>query len=109
MSAYRVHLRGRGRAEVGAYGMADAEHQVEKELVRAWPGVGVRIEEIGRPAGASRLVETFRVGWMAEGWIDAEGATPEEARRDAFRRARAFLEGTRYWMARWEATLAEER
>jgi hypothetical protein len=88
---------------VAGYGLADAEHQVEKEIGRAWPGSRVAVEEVGRGTGPGSIVETFRVGFRVEGPVDAQGESPEELRRDAFRRARARLAGTRFRGVVWEA------
>lgn len=94
--AYRVWVRGHGRAQIGAYGIADAEHQVEKELARAWLGARITVEEVGRSAGAGRIVETFAVGFRVEGWVAAEGADSEAAERAAFRQVREWLAGSRF-------------
>lgn len=107
MSAFRVRVRGRGRAEVAAYGLADAEHQVEKEIARAWPGVRVAVEGVERRDGEGRIVETFTVRFAAEGWVEAKGEDADAARGAAFRAARERLRGTRYRGMVWEATATQ--
>lgn len=95
-----VRATGRGRAEVPAYGVADAEHQVEKELLRAWPGARVEVLEISR-AGEARIVEEFSVAYRLEATVRLEASSAEEARREALRRLRAAFEGTRHRRIEW--------
>lgn len=99
-SVRTVRARGRGRVEVPAYGVADAEHQVEKEILRAWPDARVEVLEIGR-AGASRIVEEFAVAYRVEAVVRVEADAPDEARREALRRLRAAFEGTRHRHVEW--------
>src|SRR5690606_25145945 len=56
-----VPLRGTGRVEVAAYGVADAEHLVQTELERLWPGARVRVPEVRRTGEEPRIVEEFEV------------------------------------------------
>jgi hypothetical protein len=96
-----VAVRGRGRVQVAAYGVADAEHLVEKELTRLWPGARVRIERISR-AGGSRIVEEFEVSYLLEGEQQVVAATPAGAPAAAFRHLRSLLSGSRYRKTEWE-------
>ena len=43
-------VRGAGRVELAAYGLADAEHQVEKELRALWPDAVVELTTTLCPA-----------------------------------------------------------
>lgn len=96
-----VRVRGRGRVRIAAYGVADAEHLVEKELTRLWPAASVRIERISR-AGDPRIVEEFDVAYLLEGEQEVEAPTPAEAPASAFRHLRALLAGSRYGKTEWE-------
>lgn len=97
-----VRVRGRGRTRVPAYGIADAEHLVVKELTRLWPGAAVRIEGISRP-DAPRIVEEFAVTYRVEGEVEVFAPRPEEAPQAAFRRLRGLLAGSRYHRTEWES------
>lgn len=98
----RLRVRGQGSAEVAAYGIADAEHQVEKELSAAWPGAAVVVVEIERPAAERRLVEEFVVRYTVAGEMQGEGDSVAEAHRDALRRLRATFAGTRHHRIAWD-------
>lgn len=104
----RVRVRGHGRAEVAAYGVADAEHQTERELLRAWPEARVIVQEVRRREEAGRIVETFSVGFRVEGWVDGEGSDAAAAERHAFRQVRERLKGTRFRGVRLETVEAEK-
>ena len=97
---FSVAIAGRGRATVAAYGIADAEHQVEKELAGVWPSASIRIENIGR-VGAGRIVEEFQVDFTIRMTLHATGDDAEEAARTALRAARAAAGGTRYAKIEW--------
>lgn len=88
-----VRLRGTGRVELAAYGLADAEHRVEKELGALWPGSRVEVLEVAR-AGEGRIVEAFRVHYRVTGDLPAGAeADPVAA---ALRSLRTRFEGTRF-------------
>ncbi|MDP9349179.1 MAG: hypothetical protein M3P24_08570, partial [Gemmatimonadota bacterium] len=97
---WEVRARGRGRVEVPAYGVSDAEHQVEKEILRAWPESRVEVLEIAR-AGEARIVEEFRVSYRVEATVRLEAPSREEGRREALRRLRGAFEGTRHRRIEW--------
>lgn len=103
---YRVRVRGEGRVVVAGYGVADAEHRVEKELGRLWPGARVSIRDVARSDDRERIVEEFEVGFRLEGEVQAEAESAERAVREAFREARTRLEGSRYWKTSWESVEA---
>lgn len=98
-----VRIRGTGRVTVAAYGLADAEHLVEKELRRRWPEAGVRVTDVARPAGGARIVEEFEVAYHLEGALAVQAASRDEAPAAAFRRARQMLSGSRYARTEWAA------
>jgi hypothetical protein len=104
---FRVRLRGSGSVEIAAYGLADAEHRVEKELTAGWPEATVEIREVRRPA-SGRIVEEFTVAYLLRGEVTVEEDGREEARRRAFRDARARFAGTRYDRTAWEMEGAVE-
>ncbi|HEX8391603.1 MAG TPA: hypothetical protein VF665_04520 [Longimicrobium sp.] len=97
-----VKLRGQGRVEVAAYGVADAEHQVEKELAALWPGALVDILEVGRVDADGRIVEEFRVGYRVRGSVSGTADTEEDARKAALRRLREAFAGSRFARIAWE-------
>ncbi|MBB4636622.1 hypothetical protein [Longimicrobium terrae] len=97
-----VRLRGQGRVEVPAYGVADAEHQVEKELAALWPEAGVDVLEVGRADADGRIVEEFRVGYRVRGSVSVTADTEEDARKTAVRRLRERFQGSRFARIAWE-------
>lgn len=101
MSGFTVRASGRGRVELPAYGLADAEHQVEKELLRAWPEARVEVTDVGRSEGAGRIVEEFVVAYRVDTTVHPEADTAEQARREALRRLRAAFEGGRHRRIEW--------
>ena len=101
MTGHPVRVRGTGRVEVAGYGMADAEHRVEKELRELWPEARVEVAEVSR-TGTGRIVEEFAVRYAVRGEVEAEGATEEEARRAALRGLRTRFTGSRYTQVAWE-------
>ena len=105
---FRVRIRGRGRVQIPAYGVADAEHLVEKELRRLWPQAQVRVGNISR-AGDQRIVEEFAVGYLVEGALEVYAPKAEEAPGAAFRQARGMLAGGRYRRTEWEEVEEEVR
>jgi hypothetical protein len=92
----RVRLRGAGRVELAAYGLADAEHRVEKELRAAWPGCAVEVLEVTRPRGAARIVEEFAVRYRVRGAEEVGAGTGAEQRAAALRVVRARFAGSRF-------------
>lgn len=89
-------MKGSGRVSLAAYGMADAEHQVEKELRRLWPEARVDVLDVSRPDERSRIVEEFAVRFRVRGTVAVEAETEEELRRAAFRVVRERFAGSRY-------------
>jgi hypothetical protein len=89
-----IALRGTGRVEVAAYGLADAEHQVEKELRALWPAGKVEVLDISRAGGSGRIVEEFTVRFRIRGRQPVEGGP--EAAVEAVRSVRARFTGTRF-------------
>lgn len=104
---FTVRVRGRGRVRIAAYGVADAEHLVEKELSRLWPGAGVYIEGISR-TGDARIVEEFDVSYRVEGEQTVEADRPGDAPTAAFRQSREALAGSRYGVTAWEGRVKSE-
>jgi len=93
---HTLRLRGSGRVEVAAYGLADAEHRVEKELHRLWAGCRVDILEVGRPGGGARIVEEFVVRYRVEGSAEVEAESADAAREGALRKVRGGFAGSRF-------------
>lgn len=105
---FRVRLKGRGRADVTAYGLSDAEHLVEKEWSRLWPEARVGVLEVSRSGGGA-IAGEFSVGFVAEVPLEVETSSSDAARSAAFREARRRVDGTRYRFTEWEAAKMEER
>ena len=91
-------VRARGRVEVAAYGTADAEHLVEKEMAGLWPGSRLRVESISRP-GPVRIVEEFSVSYLVVGEVEV---AQEASLKAAFSAVRGRLAGSRFAAAELE-------
>ena len=102
MAEWRVTVRGGGRVALPAYGMADAEHQVEKELEEAWPGCAAEVLEVARTDDRARIVEEFAVRYRVRGTVTHAADTEAEARTAALRGLRARFAGTRYAGVAWD-------
>lgn len=99
---YAVAVRGAGRVELAAYGLADAEHQVEKEIRAIWPEVSVEVTHVARTDERARIVEEFRVGYRVRGTVPVDAETEAEARRAALRALRDRFTATRFERITWE-------
>jgi hypothetical protein len=97
-----VALRGAGRVELAAYGLADAEHQVEKELRALWPEAAVHVLDVARSEGGSRIVEEFRIRYRVQGTIAVTAPTEDEARKSALRVLRERFTGSRFELVTWD-------
>ncbi|HYW11395.1 MAG TPA: hypothetical protein VE871_05540 [Longimicrobium sp.] len=108
MTAVRhtIAVRGAGRVELAAYGLADAEHQVEKELRGLWPDAAVDVLDVARTDEQSRIVEEFRVRYRVRTAVPVEADTPDDARKSALRLLRERFTGSRFERIAWEV---EER
>jgi hypothetical protein len=98
---HTVRLRGDGAADVPAFGLADAEHQVEKEIRAAWPRAQVQVLDVARPEGPPRIVEEFRVRFRVTGSVAVSADSPTAAVRDALRTLRERFAPTRYQRIEW--------
>lgn len=98
---YRVALKGSGRAELAAYGMADAEHQVEKEIRRTWPEAVVEVLDVAR-TGTGHIVEEFAVRYRLAGLLQVSADDPAAARTTALRDLRSRFAGTRHSHIEWD-------
>jgi hypothetical protein len=99
---YAVAVRGSGHVELAAYGLADAEHQVEKEIRALWPdAAAVDVTEVARIDEASRIVEEFRVGYRVRGLVPVMADTDEDARKAALRMMRDRFLGSRFERITW--------
>lgn len=96
-------MKGGGRVELAAYGVADAEHQVEKELRAAWPGARVDVLEVARTSPEPRIVEEFAVRYRVRGTVAVEVEREEDGRRAALRLLNERLASTRFARIAWEA------
>jgi len=97
-----VRLVGRGRTTVAAYGLADAEDRVEKEIRARWAECSVQVPEIRRNAETPRIADEFEVDYRVIGEVEVDAESIADARRDAFRVARARFENSPYWRIAWE-------
>ncbi len=91
-----VRIVGTGEVEIAAYGLNDAEHRVEKEILGLWPETAVSITAVRRAEGPPRIVDEFAVSYRIEATLDTALEDSEEAMREAFRLARGHFEGTPY-------------
>jgi hypothetical protein len=100
---HAVAVRGSGRVELPAYGLADAEHQVEKELRALWPAAAaVDVTDVARMDEASRIVEEFRVRYRVRGSVPVTADTEADARKAALRMMRDRFIGSRFERITWE-------
>ena len=100
---YAVSVRGSGHVELAAYGLADAEHQVEKEVRALWPhAAAVEVTDVSRIDEASRIVEEFRVRYRVRGLVPVVADTDADARKAALRMMRDRFLGSRYERITWE-------
>ncbi|MBW3628393.1 MAG: hypothetical protein KY464_03765 [Gemmatimonadetes bacterium] len=97
-----IQIRGKGTVHVVAYGIADAEHLLEKELRALWPEARVRIIELRRAPSTPRIVEEFSLSYQLDAQLEVDGADEKAARSAAFRAAREKLAASRYAQTRWE-------
>ncbi|HSU17058.1 MAG TPA: hypothetical protein VLK66_23325 [Longimicrobium sp.] len=100
---WEVALKGGGRAELAAYGIADAEHQVEKEILGLCPEARVDVLEVARTAPGPRIVEEFAVRYRLRATVSIDAETEADARRAARRTVNERLAGTRYARIAWDA------
>jgi hypothetical protein len=100
---HEIEVRGIGRVELPAYGVADAEHRVEKEIRALLSDSRVEILRVERPVNSDRIVEEFTVGYRIVRQTKVEADTQEKARSAAFRESRARLAGSRYLRTEWSA------
>ena len=100
---HEVAVKGGGRVELAAYGIADAEHQAEKEIRAAWPEARVSILEVARNSPGERIVEEFAIRYRVSGIVIVEEAeSAEAARRAALRQLRERFDGTRFSRVVWD-------
>ena len=105
---WRVAVKGAGRVELAAYGIADAEHQAEKEARDAWPGARVEITDAARVGARGKIVEEFAIAYRLHGSLDVDAETEDDAARAAFRSLRDRFSRTRHRIA-WEKEKASRR
>ena len=99
---HRVELKGGARVELAAYGVADAEHQVEKEVRAAWPSARVDVLDVSRLGEPGRIVEEFAVRFRVRGTVSVDAESPAEARKAALRQVRERFAGTRHARIEWD-------
>lgn len=97
-----VAVRGVGRVELAAYGLADAEHQVEKELHALWPEASVDVLDVARADDRSRIVEEFLVRYRMRGAVLVDADTSADARKSALRMLRERFAGSRFERVAWD-------
>ncbi|HEX5520617.1 MAG TPA: hypothetical protein VFX29_02935 [Longimicrobiaceae bacterium] len=99
---YTVRLTGTGRVEVAAYGLADAEHLVEKEITRVCPDGVVEVLEVARAGTGARIAEEFVVRYRVRVTLSIEAESGDEAKRAALRRQQERFAGSRYQRTAWD-------
>ena len=103
---HTVAVRGAGRVELPAYGLADAEHQVEKELRALWPDAAVDVLDVARGDERPRIVEEFRVRYRVRAALPVDADSADDARKAALRGLRERFAGSRYEHVAWEVVEA---
>ncbi|HEX8359489.1 MAG TPA: hypothetical protein VF613_05255 [Longimicrobium sp.] len=109
MEERRVTVHGTGRVVLPAYGLADAEHQVEKELEEAWPGSRAKVLDVARTDDRPRIVEEFAVRYRVRGTVTEKASTEQEAKTAALRGLRERFTGTRFAGVAWDVISTEAR
>jgi hypothetical protein len=109
VTGYLATLHGTGSVEIPAFGVADAEARLEKELHRAAPDAIIRIDEIRRAENTPRIVETFAVTFRLVLAIQLDIDDAGSAERAAFAAVRARLRGTRFARVAWEKVVIAKR
>jgi hypothetical protein len=99
---HTIALRGAGRVELAAYGLADAEHQVEKELRALLPDAAVDVLDVARADERSRIVEEFRVRYRVRAAVPVDADSADDARKAALRLLRERFAGSRFERIAWE-------
>jgi hypothetical protein len=97
-----VAVQGGGRVELAAYGIADAEHQVEKELREIWPDARVDVLEVARTRPEPRIVEEFAVRYRFRATVPVEVEKEADGRRAALRLLNQRFAGTRFARIAWD-------
>jgi hypothetical protein len=77
---FEVALSGGGRVTLAAYGMADAEHRVEKEIRALCPGARIDVLGVERVDPERRIVEEFAVRYRLRTTLATDAETQDEAR-----------------------------
>jgi hypothetical protein len=103
---HTVAVRGAGRVELAAYGLADAEHQVDKELRALLPDAAVDVLDVARTDDRSRIVEEFRVRYRVRAAVPADADSADDARKAALRQLRERFAGSRFERIAWEVVEA---
>lgn len=101
MGARPIQLIGSGRVELAAYGTADAEHRVETDWSRLWPGTVLQITAVARTGSESRIVEHFTVAYRVRVELVVDSADSVVALRAAYRSARERIGGSRFHHMEW--------
>jgi len=102
VARFEVAVKGGGRVELAAYGIADAEHQAEKELRAAWPEARVAVVEVSRSGDQPRIVDEFVVRYRLSGIVSVESDSADDARRAALRTLRERFAATRFAHVVWD-------
>jgi hypothetical protein len=102
VARHEVAVKGGGRAELAAYGIADAEHQAEKELRAAWPEARVSVVEVSRSGDQPRIVDEFVVRYRLSGTVPVDAESADDARRAALRTLRERFAATRFAHVVWD-------
>jgi hypothetical protein len=99
---FEIDIEGRGTTVLPAFGLADAEHRVEKEIRNRLPDSMVSIHSVERPPDSSRIVEEFSVTYSLRLRLPVDAMDDDAAVPAAFRTVRDALTGTRYERTRWD-------
>jgi hypothetical protein len=99
---FEVALSGGGRVTLAAYGMADAEHRVEKEIRALCPGARIDVLGVERVDPERRIVEEFAVRYRLRTTLATDAETQDEAVRAARREVNQRLAGTPYARIVWD-------
>lgn len=96
-----VRVHGRGAVEIPGYGLADAEHRLEKELKSLLPGGTVQVQQIRRTDPEPRIVESYLISFSVVTDLEVEPSDEGKVERAAYAAARERVRSSRFERVEW--------
>lgn len=105
-SPVRVRVHGRGAVEIPGYGLADAEHRLEKELKTILSGGIVQVQQIRRTDPEPRIVESYLISFSVVIELEVEPVEEGKVERAAYGAARERVRSSRFERVEWVKAVA---